>query len=338
MKARRLLPVLIALSSLTACAQQPAPPLWGFAIEGEPRSAPALAALAEQTRMPVQLVSFFQQWPEDASKRGFPIESLRAIREAGAVPVISWEPMYYQADGKEVMVPLARILGGDYDGYIDDYAKQAAAWPGPVIVRLAHEMNLARYHWGTDPAGFGENSPAIYQQLWRHIVGRFRAAGADNVLFAFCPNSESVPAATGANRWNTLTAYYPGHEWVDLLGLDGYNWGDTQTPEKHGWRSHWRSFAEVFREGRETLRAVAPDKPLIIFETSSAQTGGDKTRWLREAVATATEWRLGAVIWFQVDKEIDWRFQSGIPATLAAELRGPLSPAEATVGAWKKAR
>jgi len=58
--------------------------------------------------------------------------------------------------------------------------------------------------------------------------------------------------------------------------------GETQTPERHGWRSTWRGFAETFGGLHTQLRALAPDKPVYVFETASAATGGNKVVWLAE--------------------------------------------------------
>lgn len=311
-------------------------PLLGLALDGLPITSAQLSATLRDTGFSPQLVVFFQQWPEDTSARQFPADSLAAIRSAGAVPVVTWEPMYYRADSTEVIIPLARILAGDYDGYIDDYAARAAAHPGPVILRFAHEMNLSRYHWGiADKSAYGPASPGIYQQLWRHVVARFRAARADNVLFAFCPNNESLPGAltTGTDRWNRMAAYYPGDEWVDLVGLDGYNWGDTQTPAKHGWQSQWRTFAHLFSPALAELRAFAPAKPVVIFETASAPTGGDKARWIAEMLRFASAENLGGVVWFQVNKEIDWRIRTGVPPYQLPSVTP--ADAEAAVRSWK---
>ncbi len=46
---------------------------------------------------------------------------------------------------------------------------------------------------------------------------------------------------------------------------------------------------------------------IIVFETASAEAGGDKGRWIEAAARTAREWHLDGLNWFQVNKEIDWR-------------------------------
>lgn len=73
--------------------------------------------------------------------------------------------------------------------------------------------------------------------------------------------------------------------------------------------------------------ALSPEKPLLVFETACAASGGDKGAWLRGAIQTAQVWNIQAIMWFQVNKEIDWRLQSGVSPQDLAWLRSELSRA-----------
>ena len=96
--------------------------------------------------------------------------------------------------------------------------------------------------------------------------------------------------------------YYPGADYVDVLSLDGYNWGSDH-PEYGG----WQSFGEIFGDAYERLTKLGP-QPIWIAEVGSAAAGGDKAAWVRDMWATArTMNRLDAVVWFDQDKEEDWR-------------------------------
>ena len=166
-------------------------------------------------------------------------------------------------------------------------------------------MNLARYHWGGALDDFGPESPARYRAMFRYVIKKFRAQGANNVRWVFCPNADSVPAAP----WNRIAAYYPGDDVVDVAGLDGYNWGTTQTKAANGWDSQWRSFESIFAAPLNELKQVASGRPLAVFETASAYQGGDKEEWITSALDSAKSLGLGALIWFQVNKETDWRLE-----------------------------
>lgn len=316
--------------SLEGCAAPAAKPQWGFALEGNPITGEQLAAVTRATGLAPRLVVFFQQWPENPAARDFPQASLDAIAGAGAEPVLTWEPMYYRRqDGAETMVAATRITGGEYDGYLDAFAQQAARWGRPLLVRFAHEMNLARYHWGTAAADYGPRSPEAYRAMWRHVVGIFRRAGATNVRWAFCPNVESVPGPGNAPNaaWNVASAFYPGGDWVDVVGIDGYNWGTTQTVARHGWQSSWRGVADTFGRARGELQTLAPGKPVFVFETASAADGGEKAAWLSELARVAVDWKLAGVVWFHANKEVDWRLTTGVKPAALAPLRENFSTA-----------
>ncbi|MFH1914017.1 MAG: glycosyl hydrolase [Pseudomonadota bacterium] len=311
----RVVAAMLAVLALTPGCQPSPPPGFGPALHGTP-SPEAIDNARKTLDWPITLVVFFVHWPSDRQPE-FPDEGIRAIRDAGAVPVITWEPMTVDA-GKETAIAASEILDGHWNDYIDAFAVSARDSGGRIILRFAHEMNLSRYHWGGDRSEYGPESPGRYRAMFRHIRERFLLQGADNVLFAFCPNAESLPhpVRDGAD-WNTASAYYPGDDAVDVLGMDGYNWGTTFTRQEHGWDSRFTAFAEIFSPLYEELRALAPHKPVVVFETASVAEGGDKTAWIKDAVHTARSWGLAGLCWFNADKEHDWRLESGItPARL----------------------
>lgn len=294
-------------------------PFWGIAVEGVEITEERLLQVEKETGLAPQIVLFFLQWPADPDRisnrdeiAAFPLSSVEAIWRRGAIPCVTWEPMYYDPSGNEQMVGYQGILRGLYDPYLTAFARQAGRWGKPLMIRFAHEMNLSRYHWGTDARAFGAKSPEIYRKMYRYVVSVFKREGATNVLWVFCPNAESIPNPRHDKTasWNDVRRYYPGDQWVDVLGMDGYNWGTTQTKENHGWDSSWRSFAGIFQPLYEELKILSPGKPLFVFETSTVGSGGDKAQWIREAFETVRRWKIQGLVWFQVKKELDWLLQS----------------------------
>jgi mannan endo-1,4-beta-mannosidase len=305
--------LLLVLCPTSSRAGEPGSPLfWGFALDGHPITGAMIEKVEAETGIQPQMVVFFLQWPEPGGAGLFPRASLEAIWARGAVPVVTWEPMFYK-EGRETMIPHAEILGGKYDGYLDSFAREARAWGRPFMIRFAHEMNLQRYHWGTEKQEYGAGSPEVYRNLFRYVVSRFRKMNAHNALWVFCPNAESVPNPSHdpLASWNQARRYYPGDDFVNVLGMDGYNWGTTQTVDRHGWKSDWRSFEAIFRPLYEELKALSPGKPVFVFETASANEGGDKTAWIEDALKVLGQWNVRGVVWFQARKEVDWRIQSG---------------------------
>ncbi len=298
---------------------------WGVALDGLPITSPRITSLTKTYGRAPAMVVFFLQWPSHPALALFPQSTLLAISQSGAVPCLTWEPMSIR-DGKEQAVPAEEILSGVHDSYIDAMARMCRDFGQTVVLRFAHEMNLARYHWGGSLEEYGPQSPERYKKMFRYVVSRFRAAGATQVLFAFCPNSESLPdPERDKANWNQLQNYYPGNDVVDILGMDGYNWGTTQTKQHNGWESSFRSFRSIFSQAHEQLRLLSVTKPIVVFETASAAKGGDKNAWIRNACATAQDWQLAGLVWFEAQKEVDWRLANklkGNPDLFLGELLG----------------
>lgn len=317
------------LAVVSATDSPPALPLWGLALDGNPLTRERLAQVEKETRFPFPLVVFFLQWPATPKEDNFPAATLTAIQQRQAIPCLTWEPMYHAA-GKPVTIAWQRIVAGEYDPYLINFARQAREWDHPLIIRFAHEMNLNLYHWGTTAEEYGPSSPEIYRRIYRHVVELFRKEGAHKILWAFAPNAESVPhpAALEKNHWNQATNYYPGDDYVDLLGMDGYNWGLGKTLRQDGWDSHWQSFSEIFTPLYRELRLLSAQKPILVFEMASTTLGGNKEQWLRDALATSKKWQLAGLVWFEVEKELDWRLATGMSTDYRPILRDNTAPGQ----------
>ena len=103
-----------------------------------------------------------------------------------------------------------------------------------------------------------------------------------------------------------LQELYPGSSYVDWVGMDGYNWGGVNG-------NGWQSFSQVFQQTYTDITTLAPNIPLMIAETASAESNGNKANWITDAftVQLPTNFPLvKAVIWFDENKETDWRIVS----------------------------
>jgi beta-mannanase len=219
--------------------------------------------------------------------------------------MITWEPWRYH-DPSEAGRPenqpdfsLSAILDGKYDDYIRNWAIDLKNMPCQVFFRPMHEMNGNWYPWSGTVNG---NRPEEYKRAWRHIRSIFREVRNERLAWVWSPYTHSVPDEAG----NELSLYYPGDRDVDWLGLDGYNWGNSRS-----W-SRWQSFLDIFEKGYECLAKLAPGKPLMIAETGCTEEGGDKGNWIAETWETLKDRfpRIKALIWFNINKECDWRVDS----------------------------
>lgn len=224
----------------------------------------------------------------------------------GQTPMVSLEPVDANGDG----IALSRIAAGEYDSYLHQAAAVARSWNGRLLIRFAYEMNLspgAGIPWGGGQGAFPGNTAADYVAAWRHAVELFRADGVANAEWVWAPNVDDggLPFAQ----------YFPGDAWVDAVGLDGYNWGSAFASTGHRWLGLGATFASSYA----TLTQLS-SKPVIVTEVASAEIGGDKAAWIRRGFLDEIPRlfpRVSAVVWFNVQKEADWRVDSS-PAALAA--------------------
>ncbi|MFA5337308.1 MAG: glycosyl hydrolase [Candidatus Omnitrophota bacterium] len=223
-------------------------------------------------------------------------ETIKSVYREGCVMVVTWEP--WNAATAEA-IDYDKVLSGGYDDYIASFAKQIKSIPGAVFIRFAHEMNGNWYPWSGVKIGKQK-----YITLYRYIKDKFDALGVTNAKWIFSINCEDVP---GGNA-NHYLLYYPGDEYVDYVGIDGYNWGDTKP-----W-SKWMSFKEIFF-GRYEEIIQKIKKPVIITEFSSTSSGGDKAIWIAQALKSIKDMKaVRGFILFNRDKETDWSFSADTPA------------------------
>jgi mannan endo-1,4-beta-mannosidase len=299
----------------------PSQPAFGFAIEGLPLGSD-VDALERATGIRPRLIMFYLQWPSKPEGGIFPGGALRSIEAIGALPIVTWEPMFLDSEGHEYAIAADSIIGGKYDSYLQRFARESRRFGKPYLIRFAHEMNLARYHWGGSAEEFGPGSAEKYRAMFRHVVEVFRAQRANNVRWVFCPNADSVPATL----WNQIPSYYPGNDVVDVVGLDGYNWGTTQTRAANAWDSEWRSFESIFTAPLQELKQVASEKPVAVFETSSGAEGGNKEEWVLAALDAAKSLGLTALVWFELNKEVDWRLETNVSAAVRSAIDRASAP------------
>lgn len=252
----------------------------GAYTPGAPADAAALSGYAAMVGRKPDIVMWYRDF-------GLPLlysNEIANLRASAQTPMVTWEP-YGQS--------LAGIASGEFDSYLRDSARLAQSWGGPLMIRFAHEMNAGWYPWGA-----GGNSPSTYLDAWRHVVSVFRQQGAANVKWVWSPNVDS-----GGEY--PIARYFPGDSFVDYVALDGYNWGTAAGDS-------WTSLADVFSSSYRTLTRISK-RPVVIAETGSSETGGDKAGWIRTGFLHAIPQlfpRVSAVLWFNRSQEDDWRIAS----------------------------
>lgn len=263
---------------------------FGAATPGGPLAGAELDEVARISGESPSTVLFYKDFLQAP-----PIAELNAVRSRGAVPLITWEPWAWGGGLAQPAYALDRIAAGDFDAYITQWGQALASWGQPVQLRFAHEMNGNWYPWAE---GVNGNQPGDYVQAWRHMHDVVAATGASNVDWVWSPN---VPYFGSTD----LAGLFPGAGYVNVVALDGYNWGTSAS-----WSS-WMSPQDLFAPGIAQLRTLAPGLPILIAEVASAEAGGSKAQWNTDLVSyLAAQADVEGFVWFHMQKETDWRINS----------------------------
>lgn len=211
----------------------------------------------------------------------------------------------------------ASILTGAHDAAINAHAASFATVNGPVYLRLWAEFNLPEATWsalytGSGAQASGSDKYTQWKQAWQHIVTLYRNSAATNVRFVWNPNNEDGGA-------QVLESYWPGNTYVDVLGVDCYNFGDAGS---------WQTFDEIFSDCYARVTALGTTgQPVWIGEMGCREpsvaetdtTGGDSTvidnlhskaTWVNDMMGKTTYPRLQQLTWFDVVKERWWTMSS----------------------------
>lgn len=115
----------------------------------------------------------------------------------------------------------------------------------PILFRPYHEMNGGWFWWGGHP---GEDRfIALWKQLYHLYTEEYQL---DNLIWVWSPDDPN----------HGLEGYYPGDEYVDIVGCDVYHFGKEKP--------------YYIKENYEQILSVAPGKPLCIGECSEIPSEG----------------------------------------------------------------
>src|SRR5918999_2866230 len=194
---------------------------------------PAVESLEKALGHRFSIVHIYVQWSSGGDRA---LADAIALVPASRTALVTWEPWRPPSDytpvpgraGVRQKYGLEAISAGAFDAYIRANAQSIASLPRVVYLRPMHEMNGTWYPWSAGPNG---DKSGTYRRAWRHLRRLFAEEGATNVRWVFSVNAEDVP------RTNRFQSYYPGKRHVDVLAVDGYNWGGGAFPSSGGWRS-----------------------------------------------------------------------------------------------------
>lgn len=134
----------------------------------------------------------------------------------------------------------------------------------PVVLRYPHECDGTWFWWGNSWC-----TPDEYRRLCRMEADYLRkACGKDQIIFAYTPDRMWRDFGREGDTNNTFLAWYPGDEYVDVIGIDDYSIGngdDTNVEMR---------LNETVRRLRQ-MTAFARSRGLVV---SISESGGKKKR------------------------------------------------------------
>lgn len=212
-----------------------------------------------------------------ASLPYYPLKLADDLWKRGQLYLMTWATRNLKGpSGRAEAMTAADVTAGKYDAYLHQSAKYIAGWKHPIVIALNAEFNLT-----SNPNYL---PPADFVAVWRYIVGLFRADGATNVSWAWHANQLSKPGSGQTTDEDRLPDYWPGIEWVDLVGMDVYNAAASRNSE-------WLTFDQAMTGAGTTwlgntygaIEKLAPNTPKVIGEFGCHIAPGDKAAWLKDA-------------------------------------------------------
>ena len=187
---------------------------------------------------------------------------------------------------------LTSITASREDGWLRAYARAVAVYHKPVILGFAPEMNGDWYSWG-----YRHASPAAYIAAWRHVMSVFRAAGARNVTWIWTVSAAISGSSTPSMQVSSsIRQWWPGSQWVKLVGMDGYYYLPSQ------------DFAGVFGATLTRVHALT-SQPVLISETAVAPAAGQAAKIPGLFIGARAAGVIG-LVWFDLHGRRDWRLQT----------------------------
>ncbi len=247
----------------------------------------------------------------------FPSEFMEKNYAQGRLVELTWQLTENNNEDMFAHTPFLDIYRGERDDEIRAVARDMKAFGHPFLLRLNNEMNS---DWTSYSGVVNLADPQMFAAVWQRIYRIFAEEGVDNCLWIYNPNDRNAPPT----KWNDSLAYYPGNEYVHLLGVTGYNNGTYYTQ----WNEQWRDFTTIYDEIEALYQPHFARFPWIITEFASSSYGGDKAKWIDEMFAHIGDYpNLRIAVWFSYadfDGETPARpyWLDETPETLAAFRRG----------------
>ena len=254
---------------------------------------------------------------------------------SGTIPVIGIPMSSPSGSWGNVDQSYQAIISGQYDA---DYTGVVDAWANngfkTIDLRIGYEFNGNFQPWAPGNSG-SPTATADFVAAWQHIANLVHAEGAaDGITVSTVWNPDDI-------QWTSqpATAYYPGNQYVDIIGTDTYN--QIYNGNLTNWTSWNRATTDYSQSPDEAAWLANPENVEQYWTYSNSnqwQPTGQGAGWsIQQAVELAEETGkpLGIAETGASGSIVgDAAGDSVFPGWLAAELTQAGGPQIAFVNIW----
>jgi len=213
---------------------------------------------------------------KDANLDSVPFETMRKLiidaHKNGGIITISWhaDNPTTGGDSWDKTPSVKDIIGNGiykekYEKWLNNVANfiKTLKYKGkliPILFRPYHEMNGAWFWWGE-----GNCTSEEYIQLWQETVTILRDKHKlHNLLYVYSPNK--------LNPGDNYTKYYPGDDYVDVFGIDIYDFKNSE------------EYANAVKSSLELVKQIATAKNKLFAFTETGLETISTQNWYSEVL------------------------------------------------------
>lgn len=225
----------------------------------------------------------------------FDVAAAKKVYDDGRILQFTYH-FAYDYDNSNTMGSTSSMIDvyrGELDDELRKFAKSVVELGEPMLLRVNNEMNS---DWTTWSATNALNDPEIFTATWQRMYDILEEEGANKYLiWVWNPQGHSTGPLF---NWNDLRTYFPGANYVHMLGLTGYNFGDDY---------QWTSFGDMYQALSDYYSPLFGDWAWILGEfgcsdsSTKEENENRKADWITEMFDCFEQNRfpnIKAAVWF----------------------------------------
>ncbi len=204
----------------------------------------------------------------------FPAKKAEKIDKDGRIIQFTYHYDYAYGNTMGNRAPILDVYRGELDDEFREFARGVVEYGRPMLFRLNNEMNSDWTSWAAVNALL---DPDIFTATWIRMYNIFEEEGANQYLI-WVWNPQGWTTAP-MNNWNDVRLYFPGVNYVDMLGLTAYNFGH---------ETDWSTFGDMYQALHNYYTPMFGDWAWIISEFGCSDSSdlpeheNRKAEWITE--------------------------------------------------------